>query len=165
MGEDKGHHLLVATTMGTQAAFNGFQVVVFRGAAQDDIASRNHNDIAETVGGQLELFRGVASIYFGYSGKIIKEVEDVKFASSGDLWRQMHNGKRTQRAVMGDIGISDGQDDAKAGAVFLCQLAFEVNSVGRAVGFLLCVHAVIGGDADESAEFSEVAKLHVDGGV
>ena len=76
----------------------------------------------------------------------------------------MNNGKRTQRAVMHDVGIRDGQDDAETRAIFFRQFAFKINDVGGAVGLLLGVHAMIGGDADESAERNETTQLLVDGG-
>src|SRR5688572_13369491 len=139
--------------------------MVIRSAAKDDVAPGNYHHVAKTVGGQLELFGGVSAVHFGHTGKIVQKMENVKFAAGTDFRRQMNDGKRTERTVMDDIGICDGQDNTEARAVFFCQFAFQINDVGGAIGLLLGVHAMIGSDADESAECNETTQLLVDGGV
>jgi len=94
-----------------------------------DVAPGNYHHVAKTVGGQLELFGGVPPVYFGHTGKIVQEMENVKFAASADFRRQMNNSKRTERAVMDNIGICDGQDNTKARSVFFRQFAFKIDDV------------------------------------
>ena len=89
-----------------------------RSAAKDDIAPGNYHHVAKTVGGQLELFGGVSAVHFGHTGKIVQEMENVKFAASGDLGRQMEHGKRTQRTVMHDVGIQIGKMTRKPDPYF-----------------------------------------------
>ena len=47
--------------------------------------ARNYHHVAKTVGGQLELFGGVSPVHFGHTGKIVQEMENVKFAASTDF--------------------------------------------------------------------------------
>src|SRR6185436_12924939 len=108
---------------------------------------------------------GVAAIDLSHTRKSIEKMQNIEFAASAHARGQMHDGEGTERAVVHHVRIGDRQDDTEAWAVFFHELAFEVNDVGRAVRLLLRVHAVIGGDADDSAELKQAAKPLVDRGI
>jgi len=89
-------------------------------------------------------------------------VEDVELSPCTEVRRQMHDRERTERTVMRDVGIGDRKNHAKADAKFPHQQRFEVDDIRRTVRLLLGVHAVVGGDADDSAEIQEFAQFGVD---
>ena len=63
---------------------------------------------------------------------------------------------------MGDVGVRDGQNHTKARPELFAQFGFEVNHVGRAVGSLLRVHAVVRGNAHNRSQFQQTAQRAVD---
>jgi hypothetical protein len=68
-------------------------------------------------------------------------------------------GETAEGAVVHDVGVGDGQDDPEAGAEAGVQFGLEVDDVGEPSALLLGIHAVIGGDADDSAEGQQAADL------
>ena len=70
--------------------------------------------------------------------------------------RHVHGGEAAERAVVDDIRIGDRQDDARAAlAEPLVEQRLQVDHVGRLVGPVLVVHAVVGGGDDVAAELIE----------
>ena len=78
--------------------------------------------------------------------------------------RQIDRGEGAERAVMHDIGIGDRQDHPRlAGADPAVEHVLQIDHVRRAVGLVLVVHAVIGGEDDGRAlgiQLRQVAVHH-----
>lgn len=118
MTEEQGNDLLVSTAMGAQAAMEDLQIVIFRRATQDGVATGTHDEIAHAIGRKLhETGCGLAIEGFRDAGQGTDPLKDLfKRGKSGSLEGQVDLGKGAEGAVMDDIGIGDGQDDAEAGA-------------------------------------------------
>ena len=149
--------------MRAQAACQRFQIVILRRAAKNNIATGKDRQFTQPIGGQFQFARGgVPIVHLRDAGQIH---QPVAHGFDGLSRWQMHDGKRAERAMMDHVRIGDGQNHAKPFAEFFHQPAFEVNHVGRTVRLLFRVHAVIGRDAGDGAEFKQPPDFHVNGGV
>jgi hypothetical protein len=132
--------------------------------AKDGVEPRDHHQVADAVRRQFEANGGLRT------GQHRLDPGQRRNARSHRV-RRLGRGQIDQRegpegAMVYDIRIGDGQDDAGPGCTQpRIEVVLQVDHVGPAVRAVLGVHAVIGGEHDGGAQGIEPRQIAVHHGV
>src|SRR5262245_24269520 len=145
-GEDEVDVAVGESAVGTQPhsvqpgqVERGFTLTQHGGAVADD------DEIADTVGGKIELSGGGGTIQDEFDSGLA--VEEVRGGGGGNRRLEEDGGVRAEGAVMLDIGVGDGEDDPGfAASEFPVEEILEKDDVGGAAGGRLIIHSVVSGE-------------------
>lgn len=155
MADDDGDQLLVAAAVGTEAGFDVREIVLGARLPEGGAGIGGDGEIADAIRRVL-VDRGG----FGAGVDLFNPVEGgQRVAGAIKLGgRGVDPGERAKGTVMDDVGIGDGEDDAEVVDAGGGEDVFELVDARGAVGGLLGVHAMVGGNADDEAAVEELAE-------
>ena len=132
------------------------QVVLGARGADRGVGVAEHDEIGLAVERQFEPLRGICRVeHQRYSRQCC-----ARRHQSGNVGgaSRVDADKRPERAVMAHERVGDRTDHPyRSGAETAVELVFEKNHVGLAVGLRLVVHAVVGDETDDRAQFDKGA--------
>mmetsp|Transcript_5274 Transcript_5274/g.19787 ORF Transcript_5274/g.19787 Transcript_5274/m.19787 type:complete len:465 (+) Transcript_5274:979-2373(+) len=155
--EQQRHLLLGQAAMRAQRHVQRAEVVALGCGAEHAQALADDDDVADAVGRQLEAGGGLLLRQHQLdTGQFAHRRHRVGGAVGVD------GREGAQRAMVDDIGVGDGQDDAgRALAQRGVQRRLQIGDAGFAGGIGLGVHAVVGGQRKARAEGVELAEVAV----
>ena len=130
--------------MTAQWFIQGCQVVAMFRCADRHVFGRDHNDVANTVRGQLKAFHGLGLVHHFQKFRAGTQAGD-DIAQIGAFW-QISSAKSAKRTVMYNVRIGDRQDYAGSGHTQpFVQQVLNIDNLRVAVCVMFGFHAVISG--------------------